>query len=123
MQTLSVGTFESGLRLALIGRSGCLPWYFCQYPPLLFWVRWLISLSSLTTQAYLLAYFLPIILRENMSFSIEESQMLTALPYAGAAIVMFICAWIGDRYYIRGPLLLFTAALGLTGLPLLVRPD
>ena len=56
-----------------------------------------------------------------MEFSIGESQMLTAPPYAGAAIVMFICAWIGDKYHVRGPLLLFTAALGLTGLPLLVN--
>lgn len=78
--------------------------------------------SSLTTQAYALAYFLPIILNQNMEFSIGESQMLTAPPYAGAAIVMFICAWIGDKYRVRGPLLLFTAVLGLTGLPLLVSP-
>lgn len=55
-----------------------------------------------------------------MGFSIGESQMLTAPPYAGAAIVMFICAWVGDKYHVRGPLLFFTAALGLIGLPLLV---
>lgn len=55
-----------------------------------------------------------------MGFSIGESQMLTAPPYAGAAIVMFICAWVGDKYRVRGPLLFFSASLGLIGLPLLV---
>ncbi|KAJ9604234.1 hypothetical protein H2200_011068 [Cladophialophora chaetospira] len=85
------------------------------------WKIWMFALQffSLTTQAYALAYFLPIILRDNMGFSIGESQMLTAPPYAGAAIVMFICAWVGDKYRIRGPLLFFSATLGLIGLPLL----
>lgn len=86
------------------------------------WKIWVFALQfcCLTTQAYSLAYFLPIILRANMGFSVGESQMLTAPPYAGAAIVMFICAWFGDKYHVRGPLLLFNAALGLTGVPLLV---
>lgn len=55
-----------------------------------------------------------------MGFSVGESQMLTAPPYAGAAIIMFICAWIGDKYHIRGPLLLANAAIGIVGLALLV---
>merc|ERR1712000_459095 len=71
------------------------------------WRIWSFALCffGLTTQAYSIAYFLPIILRQNMGFSIGESQMLTAPPYAGAAIIMFICAWIGDKHRIRGPLL------------------
>lgn len=56
-----------------------------------------------------------------MGFNVALSQLLTAPPYAGSAIVMFLCAWLGDKYHVRGPLLLFTAALGLLGLPLLVR--
>merc|ERR1711881_237191 len=59
------------------------------------------------------------ILRQNMGFSIGESQMLTAPPYAGAAIIMFICAWIGDKHRIRGPLLVANAILGIIGLALL----
>lgn len=54
-----------------------------------------------------------------MGFNIGESQMLTAPPYAGAAIIMAACAWAGDKYRVRGPLLLITAVLGLVGLPLL----
>jgi hypothetical protein len=33
---------------------------------------------------------------------------------------MFACAWVGDRYHVRGPLMIFTACLGLIGLPMLV---
>ncbi|RVX69478.1 hypothetical protein B0A52_06542 [Exophiala mesophila] len=85
------------------------------------WKIWMFALQffSLTTQTYSIAYFLPIILRQNMGFSIGESQMLTAPPYGGAAIVMFICAWVGDKYRVRGPLMLFTCSLSLIGLPLL----
>jgi len=31
-----------------------------------------------------------------------------------------VVAWIGDRYHIRGPLLVVNATLGLIGLPILV---
>lgn len=57
-----------------------------------------------------------------MQFSIGESQMLTAPPYGGAAIVMLSCAWFGDRYRVRGPLLLLNAVLSIVGLVLLVSP-
>jgi len=55
-----------------------------------------------------------------MGFNIAESQMLTAPPYAAAALVMFFLAWAGDKYHVRGPLLFFTATLGIIGLSLLV---
>jgi hypothetical protein len=72
--------------------------------------------------AYAISYFLPIILRENMGFSIAESQCLAAPPYAFAGILMLCIAWVGDKYHIRGPLLAANALLGLTGLPIMVRP-
>lgn len=70
--------------------------------------------------AYAISYFLPIILRANMGFSIAESQCLVAPPYAFAGILMVCIAWIGDKYHIRGPLLAANALLGLTGLPIMV---
>jgi hypothetical protein len=79
--------------------------------------------SGLTTQAYALAFFLPIILVGNMGFDIGEAQLLAAPPYAAAAIVMFACAWFGDRYRVRGPLLFFTATLGIVGAATLVSLD
>ena len=70
--------------------------------------------------AYAIAYFLPIILRQNMGFSVAASQCLTAPPYAFAGIVMVFIAWLGDKYHIRGPLLIANAVVGLIGLPVLV---
>lgn len=72
-----------------------------------------------TTNSYAIAYFLPVILRIGMKFDIARSQCLVAPPYAAAAIVMYACAWAGDKYHIRGPIIIGNAVLGLIGLPLL----
>jgi len=72
-----------------------------------------------TTNTYAIAYFLPVILREGMGFSIAKAQCLVAPPYAVAAIIMFGCAVRGHKYHIRGPIVAFNAILGLIGLPLL----
>ena len=79
-----------------------------------------IPYSCLTTSAYAISFFLPIILRENMGFNISEAQYLSAPPYGLACIVMFTMAWVGDRYRIRGPLLFVNCLFGLIGAPLLV---
>lgn len=72
-----------------------------------------------TTQAYALAYFLPIILRAGMGFSLAASQCLVAPPYAFAGIVMFLCGWLGDKYHIRGPIVAFNATISIIGLALM----
>lgn len=77
------------------------------------------SHSCLTTVTYAIAYFLPIILREGMGFSIGESQCLVAPPYGLAGIVMFGTAWVGDRYRKRGLILIFNAMLCIIGLPIM----
>lgn len=69
-----------------------------------------------TTMAYAIAYFLPIILRLGMGFSIAESQCLVAPPYAFAALVMYVESWLGDRYRVRGPQILFNAVVAIIGL-------
>lgn len=68
---------------------------------------------------YALAYFLPIILTENMGFSVGASQCLVAPPYAFAAIVMYTTGWIGDKYKMRGPIIIFNMVLCLIGLPIM----
>ncbi|KAK4628549.1 uncharacterized protein CLAFUR5_04001 [Fulvia fulva] len=73
----------------------------------------------LTTVTYALAYFLPIILREGMGFSVGAAQCLAAPPYAFAGIVMCITGWLGDKYHMRGPLLIFNATLCIIGLALM----
>ncbi len=75
---------------------------------------------SITTQAYAIAYFLPIILHENMGFSIGASQCLVAPPYAFAGILMFATSWAGDRWHMRGPVLVFNCLVCFVGLPLMV---
>ncbi|KAH7080211.1 major facilitator superfamily domain-containing protein [Paraphoma chrysanthemicola] len=72
-----------------------------------------------TTVTYALAYFLPIILTENMGFSIGASQCLVAPPYALAAIVMYGTGWFGDKYHLRGPIIIFNMILCIIGVAIM----
>ncbi|KAM7204282.1 general substrate transporter [Naviculisporaceae sp. PSN 640] len=72
-----------------------------------------------TTVTYALAYFLPLILNGNMGFSVAQAQCLIAPPYALAGIVMYGGSWVGDKYRIRGPIVLFNTMLVLIGLPIM----
>ncbi|KAI9373919.1 major facilitator superfamily domain-containing protein [Aspergillus egyptiacus] len=74
---------------------------------------------SLTTVTYAIAYFLPIILRDNMGFSIGASQCLVAPPYVLAGILMVSTSWVGDKYRIRAPILVFNSVITLIGLPIM----
>ncbi|KAJ5691943.1 hypothetical protein N7462_001366 [Penicillium macrosclerotiorum] len=75
--------------------------------------------SCLTTVTYAIAYFLPVILREGMGFGVGESQCLVAPPYVLAGIVMYGTAWVGDKYHIRGLILIFNCLLCIIGLPMM----
>jgi len=85
------------------------------------WKVWAYALIffDTTTITYALAYTLPIILVGNMGFSVGEAQCLVAPPYAFAGIVMFATAWVGDKYHIRGPIIIFNMLLCLIGLPIM----
>lgn len=72
--------------------------------------------SCLTTVSYCVSFFLPIILHGYMGFSVGASQCLTAPPYAFAGILMLLCGWVGDKYRIRGPLIILNALLCIVGL-------
>ncbi|PLB45014.1 MFS general substrate transporter [Aspergillus steynii IBT 23096] len=74
---------------------------------------------STTTTAYAITYFMPLIYREGMGFSQGASLCLFAPPYAAAGIVMYTTSCIGDKYRIRGPIIIFNAILTLIGLPLM----
>lgn len=78
---------------------------------------WIFGMS--TTVTYALAYFLPIILRNGMKFSLAKSQCLVAPPYAAAGVMMYITGYIGDKYHIRGPIIIFNSTLAIIGLPLI----
>ena len=75
---------------------------------------WAFNLMASTLPGYAYSYFLPIILRKGMGYSVTESQLLSAPPYVLAAIVAYTSGWLGDKYHIRGPIIaahqLLTAA-------------
>lgn len=73
-----------------------------------------------TAIAYAIAYFLPIILRDGMGYSVGAAQCLVAPPYAFTAIVMFITSWFSDKYRLRGPVLVFNSMLSIIGLAIMV---
>ncbi|KAH7141368.1 major facilitator superfamily domain-containing protein [Dactylonectria estremocensis] len=85
------------------------------------WKIWAYALIffDTTTMSYALAYTLPILLVGNMGFTVGEAQCLVAPPYAFAGIVMFSTAWVGDKYRIRGPIIVFNMILCLIGLPIM----
>lgn len=54
-----------------------------------------------------------------MGFSVGAAQCLVAPPYAFAAIVMYTTGYLGDKYHLRGPIIIFNMVLCLVGLPIM----
>lgn len=75
------------------------------------------SLFGLTTTTnYAVAYFLPIILRNSMGFSIAQVQCLTAPPFVAAGITMISLGWTSDKYRIRCPIVILNATVSILGM-------
>lgn len=72
-----------------------------------------------TTITYALAYFLPIILTVNLGFEVGAAQCLVAPPYAFAGFYMFLMGWLGDKYRVRGPIIICNMVVCLIGLPIM----
>ncbi|ODH53318.1 hypothetical protein GX48_00514 [Paracoccidioides brasiliensis] len=73
----------------------------------------------LTTVTYSFAFFLPIILKDNLGFSMAASQCLVAPPYAFAGILMFSTAWFADRLKVRFPFIILNSVITIIGLPIM----
>ncbi|KAJ4292981.1 hypothetical protein N0V88_005645 [Collariella sp. IMI 366227] len=82
------------------------------------WVYAMIFFNT-TTVSYALAYFMPVILQLNMGFDVGEAQCLVAPPYAFAGLVMFATGWAGDKYRMRGSIIVFNSILCIIGLPIM----
>ncbi|KAG6158798.1 hypothetical protein E4U48_002805 [Claviceps purpurea] len=85
------------------------------------WKIWAYALMFFGTTAmtYALAYTLPLILVANMGFSVGAAQCLVAPPYVFAGLFMFLMGWLGDKYHVRGPIILGNMLLCLIGLPIM----
>lgn len=85
------------------------------------WKIWAYALIffGTTTITYALAYTLPILLVQNMGFSIGAAQCLVAPPYVFAGIIMFSTAYLGDKHRLRGPIIIFNMLLCVIGLPIM----
>ncbi|MCJ1301813.1 hypothetical protein MMC08_004614 [Hypocenomyce scalaris] len=65
---------------------------------------------------YAFSYFLPTILNSGFGFSVAKSQLYTLPPYAVAVPWILLCAWFGDKFRIRGPIIIFNACLYIIGI-------
>lgn len=68
---------------------------------------------------YAFSFFLPILLRDNLDYSVGLSQILAAPPYVVSAILMFASSWVSDRYKIRAHVIVLNASISIIGLPIM----
>lgn len=69
--------------------------------------------------SYAIQFFLPIILRNRLNFSLAKAQLLTCPPYILGGLLMWLEAWLGDKYHIRSPWIFFNSVMSIIGLVLL----
>ncbi|OAL23570.1 hypothetical protein AYO20_10966 [Fonsecaea nubica] len=62
-----------------------------------------------------LSYFLPIILQNGMGFDSNEAIILSSPPYYYAVIPVLISSYIGDKYRVRAPVIIFNAVCLIVG--------
>ncbi|ORY60972.1 major facilitator superfamily domain-containing protein [Pseudomassariella vexata] len=70
-----------------------------------------------------LSYFLPIILQSGMGFSENKSILLSAPPYYYAVIPVIISSIVGDRFQLRGPVIVFNCICLIIGFCMLGFTD
>ncbi|KAK5050335.1 hypothetical protein LTR84_003616 [Exophiala bonariae] len=62
-----------------------------------------------------LSYFLPIILQNGMGFSTNKAIILSSPPYYYAVLPVLLSSYIGDKYRIRAPIIIFNATCLVVG--------
>ncbi|EXJ88528.1 hypothetical protein A1O1_05458 [Capronia coronata CBS 617.96] len=70
-----------------------------------------------------LSYFLPIILQNGMGFDSNDSILLSSPPYYYAVIPALLTSFIGDRYRMRAPTIIFNAVSLIAGFCMLGFPS
>ncbi|KAF2397518.1 MFS general substrate transporter [Trichodelitschia bisporula] len=74
-------------------------WGFC----IMFFIQNVVSMS--------MSYFLTLILKDGMGFSANKAILLSAATYYWSAIQALISSFVGDKYGIRGPVIVVNALL------------
>ena len=84
------------------------------------WKLWEFTsyLALNNTAVYAFSYFLPVILKDGFGYSTGRAQVLTFPPYACGAVWIMVCAFAGDHFRIRGPIMLFNSCLYIIGVSL-----
>jgi sugar phosphate permease len=70
-----------------------------------------------------LSYFLPIILQGGMGFSTNKSILLSAPPYYYAVIPAILSSLVGDKFQLRGPIIIFNCITLIVGFCMLGFTD
>jgi sugar phosphate permease len=70
-----------------------------------------------------LSYFLPIILQGGMGFSSNKSILLSAPPYYYAVLPAILSSLVGDRYQLRGPIIVLNSVCLIVGFCMLGFSD
>ncbi|KAI0907059.1 retrograde regulation protein 2 [Ustulina deusta] len=66
-----------------------------------------------------LSYFLPSILQAGLGFSENQAILLNAPPYYYAVIPVLLSSIVGDKYRLRGPVIIFNCVTLIVGFSLL----
>lgn len=82
------------------------------------WKVWAFSLMYMSgaVGVYAFLFFLPIILRNGMGFSLELSFILSAPPALFSVIEAMFISWLADKVKMRGPFVIFQGCIGIIGL-------
>ncbi|CZR47387.1 uncharacterized protein FPRO_08761 [Fusarium proliferatum ET1] len=85
------------------------------------WKVWILAINfGLTSLViYAVAYFLPIVLRDGLRFSVVEAQTLNAPCYIFGGVLGLTESWLSDKYKLRGPFIMLNSILEIIGLSLL----
>jgi MFS family permease len=82
------------------------------------WKVWAFSLMYMSgaVGVYAFLFFLPIILRSGLGYSLSMSFVLSAPPALFSVIEAFFISWLADKTRMRGPFVVFQGIVGIVGL-------
>ncbi|KAM0706407.1 hypothetical protein Q7P35_005733 [Cladosporium inversicolor] len=82
------------------------------------WKIWSFSMMYFAgaSGVYAFAFFLPLILRQGLGYSLELSFVLSAFPPCFAVIVVMTVSWLADKYRVRGLPVMCQGLFGIIGL-------